>query len=208
MAFLFGKNKKPKKSDKEVTQDVINNNAKIIENLEKKQAQNTKKIAQLKQQAVEEKKKGNNKKAVSLYKQMKFLETQQERLQAMSFNLKATADVISQAEFEKEIMEQMKATKQVIQNQIGDADNDQIYDVMDELSEVVALADERSAALAREIQVGPAMDEDEIDQELEALAGEVDISEEPAPAKTRVSTAPAQPANDEDELGDLMAQFC
>lgn len=212
MAWLFGKGKKKDKKKQEPTvEQVTENNAKTIKDLETKIEYEEKKAQIELKNAIMYKKQGNDKKAKECLKRKKIIETQNAKRIQMKDNLLYQQNQIQDAEMTSKVFESYKQSNQAMKNQFKGYDVDQIQDTLDEMQDQQQSFNEITDAIAS-TNFGPDVDEDEIDDELANLEVEDEL-EVAAPAQPAAAApaaaAPmaAAPNKDDEEIGALMAGF-
>jgi len=134
-------------------------------------------------------------------KRKKLLEKQIDQIYGKKTNLEMQIMALENVSTNKDVFSAMKLGKDALKASVHEADVDKIGDVMEDINESMALADELSEAIANPI--GPAVDEDELNAELEAMESEMmdeDLLKapeipviKPAVVESGVSDAPKVP---------------
>ena len=149
------------------------------------------------------KNKGQKQKALECMKRKKALEAQQTKVSQMAFNLEQQRDQIQNAAISADVFNNYRKNNETIKQQFGNLDADQIEDIVDEMEDTQAEMDSITDALTR--PMGPQMDEDELNDELDAL-GE-DIPAEAEADAPQAAKPQAEAEDDDAELAQLMGSF-
>lgn len=200
MSWLFGKKKKPTTQTPQQRSEEI---TKTIEDLNKKCEYYDKQIQQQTKMAIMYKNKGQKQKALECMKRKKALEAQQSKISQMSFNLEQQRDQIQNAAISADVFNNYRKNNETIKQQFGNLDADKIEDIIDEMEDTQAEMDTITDALTR--PMGPQLDEDELNDELDALGEEIPDEGE-AEAQQPVH-AQAEAEDDDAELAQLMGSF-
>lgn len=116
--------------------------------------------------------KNNKVGAKNALKRKKTYESQLLKIQAQMDSLEQQLYSIESANLNLETMKAMKQGASAMKNIHKGMDIDKVDETMDEIREQVELGEEISDAISRPLHAGAEVDEDEIDEELEALAQE------------------------------------
>ncbi|SCU90132.1 LANO_0D07690g1_1 [Lachancea nothofagi CBS 11611] len=116
--------------------------------------------------------KNNKVGAKNALKRKKTYESQLLKIQAQMDSLEQQLHSIESANLNLETMKAMKQGASAMKNIHKGMDIDKVDETMDEIREQVELGEEISDAISRPLHAGAEVDEDEIDEELEALAAE------------------------------------
>lgn len=137
--------------------------------------------------------KGNKASARNSLKRKKTLEQQLERLETQMESLEQQLFAIESANLNLETMRAMKQGAKAMRTIHTGMDIDKVDEAMDDIREQVELGEEISDAISRPIYTGPnEVDEDELDEELAALAEEPTIAQ----AAPKVAVAPQHASPD------------
>ncbi|ODV95236.1 hypothetical protein PACTADRAFT_2941 [Pachysolen tannophilus NRRL Y-2460] len=164
-SYFFGNNQKKKDEPKKRIVEIREQ----INLLNKKSAHLERQIDE--QQVVAKKSITTNKAAAKMaLKRKKNYEIQHEKIQSQVDNLEQLLFSIENANLNSETMNVMKNGAKAIKQIHGDFDMDKVEDTMDEIREQLDVGQEISEAISRPL--GQEIDEDELDEELEALQQE------------------------------------
>lgn len=124
-------------------------------------------------------------------KRKKMFEKQINNIYGKKTNLEMQIMALDSAASNKEIMQAMQTGQHALKSNIKETDVDKVADVMDSINESMGLADELSEAMAQPL--GPIMDDDELEAELEEMEAEMadlDLMTDPitSTAKTNITT--------------------
>ncbi|KAK9388949.1 Snf7-domain-containing protein [Lipomyces mesembrius] len=140
-----------------------------LEMLAKKEKYTEQKIAE--QEAVARKNVNTNKLiAKNALKRKKMFESELERVQGQIATLESQSNAIESANINFETMKVMQSGAKAMKQIHGNMNIDKVDATMDEIREQVALSDEIGEAISRPL--GESVDEDELEDELEALQQE------------------------------------
>jgi len=190
---LFGKKKQapaPKLADS------IRSLREASDNLQKRedylQLQMQAALAEAKKKSKAKDKRG----ALFQLKRKKMYEKQLDQIYGKKTNIEMQIMALESAASNKEVLGAMRGGAVALQRAVIDTNVEKVDDVMDDINEAMALADELGEAMSQSI--GPAMDEDELNSELQEMESEmVDeelISAPAIPVKALPSPAVAEPA--------------
>lgn len=140
--------------------------------LGKKEAHLQTQVASQEQQARTLLGKNNKTGAKNALKRKKTYESQLVKIQAQMDSLEQQLYSIESANLNLETMKAMKQGASAMRNIHKGMDIDKVDETMDEIREQVELGEEISDAISRPLHAGAEVDEDEIDEELAALAQE------------------------------------
>jgi len=171
---LFGKKKKaPPPALPSITQ-TIGRLADARVQLEKRQTHLQKQAAQCREQAKEKLRNKDKRGALQLIRKSKLMESEVEKTDGKITNIETQITALQNAAINKEMVSAMMLGKDVLQQAVLPQDVDNVADVMADVQESIAMADELGQALAQPI--GVVMDDDELTDELAAM--EADIADE------------------------------
>jgi len=180
---LFGKKKQkpvPKLSDS------IMKLRDASTNLDKRQEFLTKKVDEAKDEAKKKFKAKDKRGALFHLKRKKLYEKQIDQIYGKKTNIETQIMALEGASSNKEVISAMKEGSTALSATVSDLNVDKVDEVMDDITESMAMADELSEAMAQPI--GPAVDEDELSAELAEMESEMmdeDMLAAPSvPAKT------------------------
>ena len=130
------------------------------------------------------------------------------KIEQMQTNLEAQQMQIQNAETTSKVFEAYKQNNEVMKNQFKGYDIDQIQDTLDEIQDNQESFNEITDAIAGS-NFGPQLDDDELEDELANLDIDQDeaatgVADPPAAYAAPAATANA---NDEQDIGNLMAGF-
>jgi len=171
---LFGKKKKeapiPAPS---ITRSIgVLNDARV--QLEKRQTHLTKQIAICRSEAKERLRNKDKRGALQLIRKSKLLESELNKSDGKIINIETQIGALQNAASNKEVLSAMIEGKKALQAATLPQDVDNVADVMEDINESIAMADELGEALSQPI--GPVMDDDELTSELADM--EADIADE------------------------------
>jgi len=224
MSWLFGKKKKKEISVSQKTEDATNKSIdkmdQTITLLEKRKKLLEKKMEQETEKAKEFMKKGDKTSAMTCLKRKKQYEVQAQRLEQQILNneqMKLTLEnAATDIETLKSQQEATKAMKQIFKETGG---IDKVEDIMEDIQETMATANELGDALAQDLGTGQVIDEGELEDELDLLemeelekkmtkTGKVPSGPIKGGATAPVATKANKTAQDvDDELAELEAEL-
>lgn len=165
---LFGTKKKapaPKLSDSiQALREAINV-------LDKREKHLEKQIEQTLDEAKKKAKAKDKRGALFHLKRKKMLEKQIDQIYGKKTNIEMQVMALESAAGNKEVLAAMRLGKDALKGAIQESDIDRVDDVMAEIGDSLALADELGDAMSRPI--GNNVDEDELNQELEQMESEL-----------------------------------
>ncbi|SCU78527.1 LAME_0A04786g1_1 [Lachancea meyersii CBS 8951] len=169
-SYLFGSGAPSK--NKDAPKKAILDLREHITLLGKKEAHLQSQITVQEQAARQQLAKNNKVGAKNSLKRKKTYESQLVKIQAQMDSLEQQLYSIESANLNLETMKAMKQGASAMKNIHKGMDIDKVDETMDEIREQVELGEEISDAISRPLHAGAEVDEDEIDEELEALAAE------------------------------------
>ncbi|KAK9468117.1 Snf7-domain-containing protein [Lipomyces arxii] len=185
-----------------------------LETLSKKEKYTEQRIAE--QEALARKNVNTNKiVAKNALKRKKMFEAELERVQGQIATLESQSSAIESANINFETMKVMQAGAKAMKQIHGNMNIDKVDATMDEIREQVSLSEEIGEAISRPL--GETVDEDELEDELEALqqeeldakmlnAGRVPSSKLPESATNRVELE-SEDEDEEEELRKLQREM-
>lgn len=115
--------------------------------------------------------KANDKRSAKFQLQKKkLLDRDLNRLHGMKMNILAQKSALQNASMNKDAAQVFKQANEALQHHVNDDQVDEAREIMDDMADNMAIADELGDALAQPLGD---MDEDELDEELEELQNEV-----------------------------------
>ncbi|CEP63589.1 ESCRT-III subunit protein SNF7 LALA0_S08e06040g [Lachancea lanzarotensis] len=169
-SYLFGTGATSK--NKDAPKKAILDLREHITLLGKKEAHLQSQVTVQEQSARQQLAKNNKVGAKNALKRKKTYESQLVKIQAQMDSLEQQLYSIESANLNLETMKAMKQGASAMKNIHKGMDIDKVDETMDEIREQVELGEEISDAISRPLHAGAEVDEDEIDEELEALAAE------------------------------------
>jgi len=162
-------------------------------NLEKREEHLQKLMNQALVEAKKKSKAKDKRGALFQLKRKKMYEKQLDQIFAKKTNIEMQVMALENAANNKEVLSAMRVGASALSKAVIDTNVEKVDDVMDEINEAMALADELGEAMAQSI--GPAMDEDELNSELAEMESELMdeelISAPAVPVKAVSSPEPA-----------------
>ncbi|SCU94571.1 LADA_0G09406g1_1 [Lachancea dasiensis] len=169
-SYLFGSGASSK--NKDAPKKAILDLREHITLLGKKEAHLQTQVTTQEQSARQLLAKNNKVGAKNALKRKKTYESQLVKIQAQMDSLEQQLYSIESANLNLETMKAMKQGASAMKNIHKGMDIDKVDETMDEIREQVELGEEISDAISRPLHAGAEVDEDEIDEELAALAAE------------------------------------
>lgn len=198
---LFGK----KKSQPIVKPDqAIHKLQETLDMLSKREAHLESQISMMREEAKKSLQQKNKSRAIHLLKKCKLLQTQVDSVFGTKFNLETQILALTQAVANTETVSAMRVGKDTLQGLEKQMDADNVANVMEEITESMANLSDVTSAMSQPI--GPAIDEDELLAELDALS----LESEPVRDVVRELDLPSVPKTvqeDEEELHEELRQL-
>jgi len=171
---LFGRKKKeaPVAAPSIIESIAGLNDAKV--QLEKRQTHLEKQAAAFRQQAKDRLRAKDKRGAMQMIRRSKLMDGEVDKILGQLNNIDTQIFALQGAASTKDVFNKMRVGKDALKHHVLPNDVDNVADVMEDINESIAMADELSGALAQPI--GPAMDEDELTNELAEM--ENDIADE------------------------------
>jgi len=169
---LFGSKKKPNKAGgNSSVSESIQQLRQAHETLEKREQHITKQIQQAQSEALKRLKAKDKRGALHHMKRKKMYEKHLEQLFGKKNNIEVQISTLEGAVGNAEVLHAMRQGALALKNAVKESDVDKVADVMDEINDSMALAEEMGDAMAQPI--GPVMDEDELTKEIEDMENEL-----------------------------------
>jgi len=141
------------------------------ETLEKREQHLNKQIQQAQTEALKRLKAKDKRGALHHMKRKKMYEKSLEQLYGKKNNIEVQISTLEGAVGNTEVLHAMRQGALALKNAVKESDVDKVADVMDEINDSMALAEEMGDAMAQPI--GPVMDEDELTKEIEDMENEL-----------------------------------
>jgi charged multivesicular body protein 4 len=200
MSWLFGK----KKQEPKVTpQTACEANAAKIEELQKKIEHLDKQADAQAKKAVQYMKAKNKKKALECMKMKKMYENQSTTITNMCYNLQQQQNQLQMAQISADAFGQYAQNTKAMRQALGGLDADKIDEMRDENEDVMDQLNEITDILAQPSMEGL----DDAEDELAALMEADEEAGEEIPGETEKVRPSAEHADEDAEIGDLMAGF-
>ncbi|KAI8873448.1 hypothetical protein GQ42DRAFT_160522 [Ramicandelaber brevisporus] len=171
MQRLFGTSKP--KAPKPTLQDAIRSNDQRIESVDVKIRKLDGELArygdQLSKMRDGPAKRGLKQQALQVLKQKKMYEAQRQQITQTSFNMEQASFVTDNLRNTLSTIDAMKTANEVMKKEYKSIDIDKIYDVQDEMMDLMEAANEVQDALSRSYAVPDEMEDLDLEAELEAL---------------------------------------
>jgi len=164
---LFGKKKKAGPTLSESIQQL----REAMEILEKREVHLNKQMATALSEAKKKSKAKDKRGALFHLKRKKMYEKQVDQIYGKKTNIELQIMTLEAAAGNTEVLSAMRKGADALKRTVKDTDVDKVADVMDDINESMALADELGEAMSQTI--GPALDEDELTTELEEMENEL-----------------------------------
>lgn len=113
--------------------------------------------------------------AIFCIKRKKMYQTEVDQIYAKKSNIETQIITLQGTQINKEVLNAMRSANNAMKASIKEADIEKVEDLMSDVTEGMAMANEIGTALANPI--GPAVDEDELEDELKAMEAEMLDSE-------------------------------
>lgn len=139
--------------------------------LEKREKHLEKQVLAARAQAKEKLRLKDKRGAIQLLKRAKMLDAQINQNYGKKANIDVQIMALEGAHSNAEIFRVMQQGKDALKRATQDTDVDKVADVMEDINEQIQMADEVNEAMSQPI--GPVMDEDELNQELEEMENEL-----------------------------------
>jgi len=139
--------------------------------LEKREQHLNKQIQQAQSEALKRLKAKDKRGALHHMKRKKMYEKHLEQLFGKKNNIEVQISTLEGAVGNAEVLHAMRQGALALKNAVKESDVDKVADVMDEINDSMALAEEMGDAMAQPI--GPVMDEDELTKEIEDMENEL-----------------------------------
>ncbi|KAJ2657129.1 Vacuolar protein-sorting-associated protein 60 [Coemansia sp. RSA 1200] len=134
-------------------------------------------------------------KALRILKQKKMYEDQRDQLTQQSFNMETTVFATENISNTMSTIQAMQDANKALKKQYKNIDIDKIYDIQDEMADLVEQANEVQELMGRSYNVPDDLDEQDLEAELDALGDDLGFEENDVPSYLN---------NQEPELPDLL----
>jgi len=168
---LFGKKKKAPPKLNESIQSLRES----IQMLDKREKHLEKQIQQTLEEAKAKAKAKDKRGALFHLKRKKLLEKQIDQIYGKKINIETQVMALESAASNKDVLNVMRQGKEALQSTIQENDIDKVDEVIADINDAVALADELGDAISRPI--GGQIDDDELNAELEQMESQLYESE-------------------------------
>jgi len=168
---LFGNKKKATKTGSSSVSDSIQQLRQAHETLDKREQHLYKQIQLAQTEALKRLKAKDKRGALQHMKRKKMYEKSLEQLFGKKNNIEVQISTLEGAVGNAEVLHAMRQGALALKNTVKESDVDKVGDVMDEVNDSMAIAEEMSDAMAQPI--GPVMDEDELTKEIEDMENEL-----------------------------------
>jgi len=165
---LFGKKKK---ANGPTLAESIQQLREAMEILEKREIHLNKQMNTALAEAKKKSKAKDKRGALFHLKRKKMYEKQVDQIYGKKTNIEMQIMTLEAAAGNTEVLSAMRKGADALKRTVKDTDVDKVADVMDDINESMALADELGEAMSQTI--GPALDEDELTAELEEMENEL-----------------------------------
>ncbi|KAJ1822874.1 Vacuolar protein-sorting-associated protein 60 [Coemansia sp. RSA 2599] len=129
--------------------------------------------------------------ALRVLQQKKMYESQRDQLMQQSFNMESTVFATENIKNTLSSVQAMQDANRAMKKQYKNIDVDRIYDIQDEMADLLEQANEVQEVMGRSYSLPEDIDEHDLEAELDALGDELDFEEE-APSYLN-ETLPAMP---------------
>ncbi|KAJ1719312.1 Vacuolar protein-sorting-associated protein 60 [Coemansia erecta] len=116
--------------------------------------------------------------ALRVLQQKKMYESQRDQLMQQSFNMESTVFATENIRNTMSSVQAMQDANKAMKKQYKNVDIDQIYDIQDEMAELLEQANEVQELMGRNYSLPDDIDELDLEAELDALGDDLDFQEE------------------------------
>ncbi|KAJ2844098.1 Vacuolar protein-sorting-associated protein 60, partial [Coemansia erecta] len=116
--------------------------------------------------------------ALRVLQQKKMYEIQRDQLMQQSFNMESTVFATENIKNTLSSVQAMQDANKAMKKQYKDIDFDKIYDIQDEMADLLEQANEVQELMGRSYSLPEDIDEQDLEAELDALGDELDFEEE------------------------------
>ncbi|KAJ1728322.1 Vacuolar protein-sorting-associated protein 60 [Coemansia biformis] len=116
--------------------------------------------------------------ALRVLQQKKMYENQREQLMQQSFNMESAVFASENVKNTMTTLQAMQDANKAMKKQYKDVDVDRIYDMQDEMAELLEQANEVQELMGRSYNMPEDLDERDLEAELDALGEDLDFAEE------------------------------
>lgn len=197
MAKLF--RKKKQEQQQPTLEQAVDNSANTLNLLEKKINYYEQLSNEQLQNAKIYKKQGKLNLAKQCLKKRKMYEMYIEKMNGMANNLEVQQAQISQAEMTSKVFQAYVSNDQVLKQMFNGMSYDEVQDQIDDIMDTQQEMQEITDAIAG-LQIGPTVDEDEIEDEFNQLDNYYGESNSQA--------SNANYNNDDEDIGNLLSPYC
>jgi len=169
---LFGVKKKQEQSGPSLLLKSIEQLRAALDTLDKREAHLHKQMALALSEAKKKSKAKDKRGALFHLKRKKMFEKQIDQIYGKKANIELQIMTLESASGNNDVLKAMKSGAEALKKSVKDTDVEKVADVMEDINESMGLADELGEALSQPI--GPVMDEDELNAELEEMENELD----------------------------------
>jgi len=142
-----------------------------METLEKRESHLHKQMAIALAEAKKKSKAKDKRGALFQLKRKKMFEKQIDQIYGKKANIEQQIVTLENAQGNTEVLKAMRVGADALKRTVKDTDVDKVADVLEDINESMGLADELGEAMSQPI--GPVMDEDELNAELEEMENEL-----------------------------------
>eukprot|EP00470_Lotharella_oceanica_P001182 CAMPEP_0170177924 /NCGR_PEP_ID=MMETSP0040_2-20121228/11404_1 /TAXON_ID=641309 /ORGANISM="Lotharella oceanica, Strain CCMP622" /LENGTH=235 /DNA_ID=CAMNT_0010420807 /DNA_START=83 /DNA_END=790 /DNA_ORIENTATION=+ len=205
---LFGR---AKKAPKPKISDRIKELKEAQEMLDKQEAHLEKKMEEARKMALQKSRQKNKKAAIFQLKRKKMFEKRLNQLYGQRENVERLINAMETVAFNKANIEKLKKGKEALAQTIEEVDVDKVNELMDDVNEQVAMADEIGEAMAQTLG-NDDIEEEDLEKELEELQNEemeaemLQAPEVPMSEEKSEKVEQKQPATVEVK-GDILAEL-
>ncbi|KAJ2162075.1 Vacuolar protein-sorting-associated protein 60 [Coemansia sp. RSA 552] len=116
--------------------------------------------------------------ALHVLRQKKMYEGQRDQLMQQSFNMESAVFATENVKNTMTTMQAMQDANKTMKKQYKDVDIDKIYDIQDEMADLMDQANEVQELMGRSYNMPEDLDEQDLEAELDALGDDLDFAEE------------------------------
>jgi len=172
---LFGVKKKQEQSGPSLLLKSIEQLRAALETLDKRESHLHKQMALALTEAKKKSKAKDKRGALFHLKRKKMFEKQIDQIYGKKANIELQIMTLEGASGNNDVLKAMRSGADALKRSVKETDVEKVADVMEDINESMGLADELGEALSQPI--GPVMDEDELNAELEEMENELDDAE-------------------------------
>ncbi|KAJ1858211.1 Vacuolar protein-sorting-associated protein 60 [Coemansia sp. RSA 1822] len=116
--------------------------------------------------------------ALKVLQQKKQYEAQRDQLMQQSFNMESAVFAMDNVKNTMSTMQAMQDANKAMKKQYKNVDIDKIYDIQDEMADLMDQANEVQELMGRSYNMPDDLDEDDLEAELDALGDDLNFGEE------------------------------